>query len=130
MINPFTSFPFALYKIYKISNNILVEIKYPVNKVIILGEDFTRDEENLYTKNFKILQFMRFITDSYLCGIENSFNSILNNERYRTKINDKFKINDLTPIEFDTKTLDVKFESKDKTFTLTKNIKEIIDFLL
>lgn len=118
------------YEIYYTPTNTLVEIKYPINKVIILGEDFTKDEEKLYTKNFKILQFMRFITDSYLYGIENSFNSILNNERYRTKINDKFKINDLTPIDFDTKTLDVKFESKDKTFTLTKNIKEIINFLL
>ena len=118
------------YEIYYTPTNTVFEIKYPINKVIVLGEDFTKDEENLGTKNFRMMQFIRFIMDSYLYGIENSFIGILNNERHKTKINDKFKIDNLTPIGFDQKTLDVKFESKDKSFTLTKNIKEIINFLL
>ena len=118
------------YEIYYTPTNTLFEIKYPINKVIVLGEDFIKDQENLGTKNFRMMQFIRFMTDSYLYGIENSFNGILNNERYKTKIDEKFKIDNLTPIGFDTKTLDVKFEDKDKSFTLTKNIKEIINFLL
>lgn len=106
-----------------------------ITTVITLDNDFNSKypdydgEENATSNNFRMVQFIDFMHAYGTTGIENVFKRYSPETRYGKNLRAKFNIDDFTPVSFDSRTLQVKFESKDKTFTTEKNLKEIFDFL-
>lgn len=128
------------YEIYYTNDEVVFITKTWNNKCIepkidriILDEDFngrfTETEISKADNNFRFIQFLNFMATLKTTGIERVFDSYPMDTRYGKNLRSKLKIDDFTPIEFNKNTLEVKFQSNDGSFTTTRSIKEIFNFL-